>query len=70
MSKANWLLTQLESTGREVDSWDDWKRDAMRREVALFYDELGLFAGRDDDTAPHAKERNADSGEEPLLKTG
>ena len=33
MSEANWLSSELERAKREVQSWDEWKRDAMRREA-------------------------------------
>lgn len=33
MSEANWLGSELERAKREVQSWEEWKRDAMRREA-------------------------------------
>jgi hypothetical protein len=33
MSDNRWLGDQLEQAAQEVQSWDAWKRDAMRREA-------------------------------------
>jgi hypothetical protein len=46
MSDSNWLNVQLDRAKREVQSWDEWKRDAMRR-VAI-----SIAVGRE---MPHAE---------------
>ena len=33
MSDSRWLGDQLEQAAQEVQSWDAWKREAMRREA-------------------------------------
>jgi hypothetical protein len=33
VSDANWLWAQLDRAIKEVESWDSWKRDVMRREA-------------------------------------
>lgn len=33
MSDRNWLDDQLDRANREVQSWNEWKRDAMRRKA-------------------------------------
>ena len=32
-AEANWLSSELDRAKHEVQSWDAWKRDAMRREA-------------------------------------
>lgn len=34
MEEDNWLGSQLDRAEREVQSWTEWKRDAMRRQAA------------------------------------
>lgn len=34
MEKSNWLGSQLDRAEQEVQSWNEWKRDAMRRQAA------------------------------------
>jgi hypothetical protein len=33
MSNRNWLENQIDQARQEVDSWTEWKREAMRREA-------------------------------------
>jgi hypothetical protein len=33
MSEADWLSSELDRAKREVQSWEKWKREAMRREA-------------------------------------
>jgi hypothetical protein len=48
MSGRNWLDRQLDQARQEVQSWDEWKRDAMRREAT------SISVGRG--VAPRVKE--------------
>lgn len=59
MSDSSWLASQLDRARKEVESWSEWKRDAMRREAS------SVGAGR----APlHPDPKEAQSEAEPYQR--
>jgi hypothetical protein len=34
MDEKNWLYQQIKAAASEVDTWKEWKRDAMHEEVS------------------------------------
>lgn len=53
MNEVDWLSSELDRAKHEVQSWDEWKQDAMRREATAISHvrETGAAEGSNPDAA-------------------